>query len=218
VSIIAGDGLTGGGTLSTDRTLAINWDGSTDNGVVTYDNATRRPMVESNLVWLNSTNRLGVNIAAPTGTLHVSSSDQIALQVDSNAAKNAFFVSSSGAVAVGIGAHPTFLNHKFTVFSGSISLRGPSDPAFSYRLNDTGSTNRNAMYISSSNYLTLGNVGYTGLQLIHTGSFGTTYVPEGRFGVEEILGNNTDQIALGSPDNWLAVRINTINYLIPMYG
>ena len=213
MSIIAGDGLTGGGTLSTDRTLAINWNGSTDNGVVTYDNATRRPIVESNLVWLSSTNRLGVNIAAPTGTLHVSSSDQIALQVDSNAAKNAFFVSSSGAVAVGIGAHPTFLNHKFTVFSGSISLRGPSDPAFSYRLNDTGSTNRNAMYISSSNYLTLGNVGYTGLQLIHTGS-----APSANNGnaISRYYGID-ESYYLSEPNNWLAVRINNVNYVMPMY-
>jgi len=73
------------------------------------------------------------------------------------------------------------------------------------------------MYVSSSNYLVIDNTNYAGLQLVHTGSFGTTYVPEGRFGVEELLGNNADQVALGSPNNWLAVRINTINYLIPMY-
>jgi len=194
----------------------MNWVGSRDNGIVTYDSATRTPQVESNLVYTSS--RLGVGTPIPTGALHVSSSDQILFQVDSNAVKNAFFVSSSGAVAVGIGAHPNLLLHKFTVFSGSVSLRGPNEPGFSYRLNDTGSINRNALFVSSSNYLNLGNAGYTGLQLFHTGSFGTTYVPEGRFGIEEVMGNNVDQIVLGTPDNWLAVRINTTNYLIPMYG
>jgi hypothetical protein len=174
-------------------------------------------IVESNLVWLNSTNRLGVNIAAPTGTLHVSSSDQIALQVDSNAAKNAFFVSSSGAVAVGIGAHPNLLLHKFTVFSGSISLRGPNDPAFSYRLNDTAGTNRNALYVSSSNYLNVGNAAFAGLQLFHTGSFDTRYTPTVQFEETRIYGNNEDNQLLGIPDNWLAIRINTTNYVIPMY-
>jgi hypothetical protein len=220
VSIIAGDGLTGGGTLSTDRTLAINWNGSTDNGVVTYDNATRRPIVESTLIY-NGTS-LGVGTATPDGTLHIDSgatgAATYALRTDAASLDYALYVSSSGNVAVGGLVPAAQLNHKLVVFSGSIALRGPNDAAFSYRLNDTAGINRNALYVSSSNYLNVGNAAFAGLQLFHTGSFGTTYVPEGRFGVEEILGNNTDQIALGSPDNWLAVRINTINYLIPMYG
>ena len=38
VSINAGTGLTGGGALSTDRTLSMNWNGTTNAGdMVTYN-------------------------------------------------------------------------------------------------------------------------------------------------------------------------------------
>jgi len=96
-------------------------------------------------------------------------------------------------------------------------LRGPNDASFSYRLNDTGGTNRNALYVSSSNYLNVGNANFAGLQLFHTGSFTTSAPASGESGVREIYGNAGNNDVLGVPDNWLAIRINSVNYLMPMY-
>jgi hypothetical protein len=89
----------------------------------------------------------------------------------------------------------------------------------SYRLNDTAGTNRNALYVSSSNYLNVGNAAFAGLQLFHTGSFETSIRPQQvEFGVRQIYGNSADSNdVLGVPDKWLAVRINNVNYVMPMY-
>jgi hypothetical protein len=161
--------------------------------------------------------RVGITKVNPTGAFHINTSEQIALQIDSATVNNILFVSRSGAVTVGLGAHPTFHNHKFMVFSGSISLRGPNDPNFSYRLNDTGSTNRNALFVSSSNYLSVGNIGYTGIELFHTSSFGNAYIPTGEYLVNSIYSNIEDNDVLGTPDKWLAVRVNNAVFAIPMY-
>jgi hypothetical protein len=128
------------------------------------------------------------------------------------------YVSSSGNVAVGGLVPASQLNHKLVVFSGSIALRGPNEAAYSYRLNDTAGTNRNALYVSSSNYLNVGNAAFAGLQLFHTGSFETALDATGEFGVRQIYGNSADSNdVLGVPDKWLAVRINNVNYVMPMY-
>jgi len=49
VSINAGTGLSGGGALSTDRTLSINWNGTTNAGdMVTYDSGLATPVSQFN--------------------------------------------------------------------------------------------------------------------------------------------------------------------------
>ena len=125
------------------------------------------------------------------------------------------FVSSSGQIGIGLGASPTLLNHKLVVFSGSVALRGPNDAAFSFRLNDTGSINRNALYVSSSNYLALGNINYTGLELFHTAS-----APASNAGdpsaISRYYGADPTYY-LADPEKWLAVRVNNILYALPMY-
>jgi len=69
------------------------------------------------------------------------------------------------------------------------------------------------MYVSSSNYLVIDNINYAGLQLIHTGS--RPAVNDGS-AIQQYYG--TDQsIYLADPNNWLAVRINNTNYVMPMY-
>jgi hypothetical protein len=73
------------------------------------------------------------------------------------------------------------------------------------------------MYVSSSNYLVIDNTNFTGLQLVHTGSFDTRYTPTVTYEESRIIGNNIDDQMLGTPDNWLAIRINTTNYVLPMY-
>jgi hypothetical protein len=199
---------------------AFSTDSNTRDFVYRVEAATQRFLFNTNAGTGGSTlaitgSRVGITKVDPTGSLHINSgTEQIALQIDSSVSSSILFVSSSGAVAVGVGAHPNFLNHKFMVFSGSISLRGPNDPAFSYRLNDTGSTNRNALYVSSSNYLALGNIGYTGLELFHTGSApGSNAIDSG---ASRYYG--TDQTYyLAEPNKWLAVRINNVNYVMPMY-
>jgi hypothetical protein len=98
--------------------------------------------------------------------------------------------------------------------AGAISITGSTGTNYSYRLDDTGGVSRNAMYVSSSNYLVIDNVNYTGLQLIHTGSKPT--VNDGA-NIQQYYG--TDQtVYLAEPNNWLAIRINTTNFVMPMYS
>jgi hypothetical protein len=201
---------------------AFSTDSNTRDFVYRVEAATQRFLFNTNAGTGGSTlaitgSRVGITKVNPTGSFHINSAEQIALQIDSTVSSSILFVSSSGQIGIGLGASPSLLNHKLVVFSGSVALRGPNDPAFSYRLNDTGSTNRNALYVSSSNYLALGNIGYTGLELFHTSSFANQYDPTGGSLVNRIYGNLTDSDVLGTPDKWLAVRINNVLYAIPMY-
>jgi hypothetical protein len=70
------------------------------------------------------------------------------------------------------------------------------------------------MFVSSSNYLVIDNVNYTGLQLIHTGSKPT--LNEGNNPTNYYGTDST--IYLAEPNNWLAIRINTTNFVMPMYS
>jgi hypothetical protein len=164
---------------------------------------------------------VGINTTTPDGTLHIDSGTSgataYALRTDAASLDYALYVSASGNVGIGGLVPAAQLNHKLVVFSGSIALRGPNDSAFSYRLNDTAGTNRNALYVSSSNYLNVGNAAFAGLQLFHTGSFSEANKANGENGVRNIYGNITDNDVLGTPDKWLAVRINNVNYVMPMY-
>jgi hypothetical protein len=163
---------------------------------------------------------LGIG-TVPNGTLHIDSgltgAATYALRTDAASLDYALYVSASGNVAIGGLVPAAQLNHKLVVFSGSIALRGPNDSLFSYRLNDTAGINRNALYVSSSNYLNVGNAAFAGLELFHTSSFGNQYDPTGGSLVNRIYGNLTDNDVLGTPDKWLAVRINNVNYVMPMY-
>jgi hypothetical protein len=127
-----------------------------------------------------------------------------------NAADGALAViTNAGNVGIGT-TSPTVKLH---VSGGGIRIQGSGDPNNSLRFDDTGGTSRNAMFVSSSNYLVVGNTNYTGLQLIHTGSAPsetngngiTTY-----YGIDE-------RYYLSEPNKWLAVRINSVNYVMPMY-
>jgi hypothetical protein len=61
VSIIAGTGLTGGGALSTDRTLSIDWNGSTNAGdMVTYNGG--NPDVVSQFTWDGTLLKAGADL------------------------------------------------------------------------------------------------------------------------------------------------------------
>jgi hypothetical protein len=164
---------------------------------------------------------VGVNTISPTANLHVDSGTTGAtaypLRVDASSLDYALYVSASGNVAIGGLVPAAALNHKLVVFSGSIALRGPNEAAYSYRLNDTAGVNRNALYVSSSNYLNVGNIAFTGIELFHTGSFDTRYQPVTAFNDTRIYGNITDDQLLGIPDKWLAVRVGGANFVLPMY-
>ena len=64
---------------------------------------------------------------------------------------------------VGIGT--AFPGHTLTVV-GAISITGSNLNSTSLRFQDTGGTSRNAMFVSSSNWLTVGNINYEGVDLI----------------------------------------------------
>jgi hypothetical protein len=171
-----------------------------------------------NVLNIAGTGNVGIGITNPGAKLHIDSGDggatAYALRTDAVSLDYALYVSASGNVAIGGFVPAAQLNHKLVVFSGSIALRGPNDPNFSYRLNDTAGTNRNALYVSSSNYLNVGNAAFAGLQLFHTGSApGSNNVDSG---ASRYYG--TDQTYyLAEPNKWLAVRINNVNYVMPMY-
>jgi hypothetical protein len=159
---------------------------------------------------------LGIG-TVPDGTLHIDSgltgATTYALRTDAASLDYALYVSSSGNVAIGGLVPAAALNHKLTVFSGSIALRGPNNSLFSYRLNDTAGVNRNALYVSSSNYLNVGNAAFAGLELFHTGS-----APSANNGnaISRYYGID-ESYYLSEPNKWLAVRINNVNYVMPMY-
>jgi hypothetical protein len=165
------------------------------------------------------TGNTGVGSSNRSATLHVDSGATGAtaypLRVDAASLDYALYVSASGNVAVGGEVPAAQLNHKFVVYSGSIALRGPNDPNFSYRLNDTAGTNRNALYVSSSNYLNVGNIAYAGIELFHTGS-----APDRKDGdpggINGYYGSD-GATYLAEPNKWLAVRVAGTNYVIPMY-
>ena len=165
-----------------------------------------------------SAGNLGINTSTPTADLHIDSgvagATAYALRTDAVSLDYALYVSASGNVGIGGLVPAAQLNHKLVVFSGSIALRGPNDPNFSYRLNDTAGTNRNALYVSSSNYLNVGNAAFAGLQLFHTGSApGSNNIDSG---ASRYYG--TDQTYyLAEPNKWLAVRINNVDFVMPLY-
>ena len=185
-----------------------------------YDNGDKStyPM---NLVSNGSNGNLGINTTAPAADLHIDSgvtgATAYPFRTDAASLDYALYVSSSGNVAVGGLVPASQLNHKFVVYSGSIALRGPNESGYSYRLNDTAGTNRNALYVSSSNYLNVGNAAFAGIELFHTGSFETRYAPSVTFEESRIYGNIEDNQLLGLPDKWLAVRVGGANFVLPMY-
>jgi hypothetical protein len=160
---------------------------------------------------------VGIGVTNPSAKLHIDSGDTgataYALRTDAASLDYALYVSSSGNVAIGGLVPAAALNHKLVVFSGSIALRGPNDANFSYRLNDTAGTNRNALYVSSSNYLNVGNAAFAGLQLFHTGS--APALNDGS-AITNYYGTD-ERYYLAEPNKWLAVRINNVNYVMPMY-
>jgi hypothetical protein len=171
-----------------------------------------------NVLNIAGTGNVGIGVTNPSAKLHIDSGDTgataYALRTDAASLDYALYISASGNVAIGGFVPAAQLNHKLVVFSGSIALRGPNDPNFSYRLNDTAGTNRNALYVSSSNYLNVGNAAFAGLQLFHTGSApGSNNIDSG---ASRYYG--TDQTYyLAEPNKWLAVRINNDNYVMPLY-
>jgi hypothetical protein len=168
---------------------------------------------------LTSAGNVGIGTATPIAKLHIDSGDTgataYALRTDAASLDYALYVSASGNVAIGGLVPAAALNHKLVVFSGSIALRGPNDSLFSYRLNDTAGTNRNALYVSSSNYLNVGNAAFAGLELFHTGSDPTRF--DGN-NIDGYYGNGDGgRSYMSYPEKWLAVRINNVNYVMPMY-
>ena len=51
----------------------------------------------------------------------------------------------------------------------------------------------------------------------NTGAAPNLYRPEGPFGIENLWGNQPDNLALGTPDSWLILNQSGNNYVVPMY-
>jgi hypothetical protein len=114
---------------------------------------------------------------------------------------------------VGIGT--TSPAYKLEVSGGAISIKGNA-AGNSLRFDDSGGTSRNAMYLDTSNYLNVGNSSYAGIKLIHTATAPQANGLEGNQ-IAEGYGITENGKVLAEPNAWLAVRIGTTDYAIPMY-
>jgi hypothetical protein len=114
---------------------------------------------------------------------------------------------------VGIGT--TSPAYKLEVSGGAISIKGNA-AGNSLRFDDSGGTSRNAMYLDTSNYLNVGNSNYAGIKLYHTATAPQANGLEGNQ-IAEGYGITENGKVLAEPDAWLAVRIGTTDYAIPMY-
>jgi hypothetical protein len=114
---------------------------------------------------------------------------------------------------VGIGT--TNPAYKLEVSGGAISIKG-NTAGNSLRFDDSGGTSRNAMYLDTSNYLNVGNANYAGIKLYHTATAPQANGLEGNQ-IAEGYGTTENGKVLAEPNAWLAVRIGTTDYAIPMY-
>jgi hypothetical protein len=114
---------------------------------------------------------------------------------------------------VGIGT--TSPAYKLEVSGGAISIKGNA-AGNSLRFDDSGGTSRNAMYVDTSNYLNVGNANYAGIKFYHTATAPTANSLEGNQ-IAEGYGTTDEGKVLADPDAWLAVRVGTTDYAIPMY-
>jgi hypothetical protein len=114
---------------------------------------------------------------------------------------------------VGIGT--TNPAYKLEVSGGAISIKG-NTAGNSLRFDDSGGTSRNAIYLDTSNYLNVGNSNYAGIKLYHTATAPQANGLEGNQ-IAEGYGTTENGKVLAEPNAWLAVRIGTTDYAIPMY-
>lgn len=119
----------------------------------------------------------------------------------------------NGGGNVGIGT--TGPAYKLDVSGGAIAIRGNA-AGNSLRFDDSGGTSRNAMYLDTSNYLNVGNSNYAGIKLYHTATAPQANGLEGNQ-IAEGYGITENGKVLAEPNAWLAVRIGTTDYAIPMY-
>ncbi len=130
----------------------------------------------------------------------------------------AFYSSGSETMRVtggNVGIGTTSPAYKLEVSGGAISIKGNA-AGNSLRFDDSGGTSRNAIYLDTSNYLNVGNANYAGIKLYHTASAPTLSGLEGNQ-IAEGYGTTANGKVLAEPNAWLAVRIGTTNYVIPMY-
>jgi len=121
-------------------------------------------------------------------------------------------IDSSGNVGIGT----TSPSYRIDVSGGAIAIRGNA-AGNSLRFDDTTGTSRNAMYVDSSNYLNISNANYAGIKLAQTGSAPSTAGLDAN-AIANAHGTVSESATiLAEPDAWLAVRVGTTDYVIPMY-
>jgi hypothetical protein len=120
-------------------------------------------------------------------------------------------IDSSGNLGVGTTA-PAY---KIDVSGGAIAIRGNA-AGNSLRFDDSAGTSRNAFYVDTSNYLNIGNANYAGVKFVQTASAPTSAEFQGN-GIQNAIGGTDNGTVLAEPAAWLAVRVGTTDYAIPMY-
>ena len=123
------------------------------------------------------------------------------------------FMSVTSTGNVGFGT--TSPSYKIDVSGGAIAIRGNA-AGNSLRFDDSLGNSRNAMYVDTSNYLNIGNANYAGVKFVQTATAPNTGAFDGQ-SVQQAVGTTDDGVVLAAPDAWLAVRVGTTDYAIPMY-
>ena len=121
-------------------------------------------------------------------------------------------ITSAGDVGIGT----TSPGYKLDVSGGAIAIRGNA-AGNSLRFDDSGGTSRNAVYVNTDNYLSVGNGNYTGLKLYHATTTGPDPNGFGGQDIQQAIGTVDDGTVLAAPAAWLEVRVGTTDYVIPMY-
>jgi len=159
----------------------------------------------ANRTVINNSGSLGIGIATPSASLHISgANNQSLLRVSSPSASSALFVSGSGNVGIGTSTPAGLIdifqggNSRILVKSddGNVGIQ-QSSPAERIHITSDPATGK-----------------YLRIDAQSTNN-PPVYLPDNP--AKNIWGNSVDDYALGTPDYWMEIKLDGNIVLIPCY-